>query len=151
MIRDRPPRLDRVFAAFPVYFITFSSRDRTPIPSLEKARQTIESYGTRAGSEFNVALGRYVVMPDHVHLFVQGGAEFDLSKWMGGLKRALSVALELPDSRFWQAGFFDHVLRGSESYSAKWEYVRDNPVRAGLVTHWDQWPHAGEISVIDRA
>ena len=30
-------------------------------------------------------------------------------------------------------GFFDHLIRHSESYSEKWEYVRQNPVRAGLV------------------
>ena len=28
----------------------------------------------------------------------------------------------------WQRGFFDHVLCSSESYSQKWEYVRDNHV-----------------------
>jgi hypothetical protein len=30
-------------------------------------------------------------------------------------------------------GFFDHILRTDESYAQKWNYVRDNPVRAGLV------------------
>ena len=33
----------------------------------------------------------------------------------------------------WQEEFFDHVLRSSESYSQKWNYVKENPVRAGLV------------------
>ena len=32
-----------------------------------------------------------------------------------------------------QEGFFDHLLRSYESYAQKWEYVRENPVRAGLV------------------
>jgi hypothetical protein len=27
---------------------------------------------------------------------------------------------------------FEHVLRSSESYTEKWNYVLDNPVRAGL-------------------
>ena len=30
----------------------------------------------------------------------------------------------------WQEEFFDHVLRSSESYSQKWDYVKENPVRA---------------------
>jgi hypothetical protein len=29
--------------------------------------------------------------------------------------------------------------------------VRDNPVRAGLVISCDDWPHEGEIVIIDRA
>jgi REP element-mobilizing transposase RayT len=45
----------------------------------------------------------------------------------------------------WQAEFFDHVLRSSESYSQKWEYVRENPIRAGLVTTSEGWPFEGKI------
>jgi REP-associated tyrosine transposase len=36
-------------------------------------------------------------------------------------------------------------LRAGESYSEKWNYVRDNPVRAGLVSNADEWKYAGEI------
>ena len=88
-------------------------------------------------------------MPDHVHLFVSGHIEFVLSPWVGGLKRAMSVALGM--THFWQPGFFDHVLRSDESFSEKWEYVRANPVRAGLVASADDWPYQGEIVMIDRA
>ena len=50
----------------------------------------------------------------------------------------------------WQRGFFDHVIRSSESYSQKWEYVRDNPVRAGLVQEADEWPFQGELVRIEH-
>ena len=45
----------------------------------------------------------------------------------------------------WQAEFFDHVLRSSESYSQKWDYVKENAVRAGLVVSADDWQWYGEI------
>ena len=88
-------------------------------------------------------------MPDHVHLFVRGDRDFKLSSWIGGLKRAISVALKSP--RLSQPGFFDRILTSDESYVQKWHYVRDNPVRAGLVEAADDWPYQGEIVVIDRA
>jgi hypothetical protein len=50
-------------------------------------------------------------------------------------KRSMSVALKSP--QLWQPGFFDHILRSDESYAEKWNYVRDNPVRAGLVDRAD--------------
>jgi hypothetical protein len=50
----------------------------------------------------------------------------------------------------WQRGVFDHVLRSDESYAQKWEYVRENPVRARLVANAGDWPYAGEIITIDR-
>ena len=39
------------------------------------------------------------------------------------------------------AGFFDRVLRNDQNYNQKWEYVRENPVRAGLALRADDWPY----------
>jgi putative transposase len=48
------------------------------------------------------------------------------------------------------AWLFDHVLRSDESYDEKWNYVKENPVRAGLVQIASEWPYQGEIVIIDR-
>jgi hypothetical protein len=86
-----------------------------------------------------------------MHFFVRGGDDFELRQWLNGLKRVISVALGATKKNpLWQPGSFDHVLRNDESYSQKWEYVRENPVRAGLVRKADEWPFEGEIVVIDR-
>ena len=45
----------------------------------------------------------------------------------------------------------DDLLRSAESYGQKWNYVRENPIRAGLVKKAEDWPYAGEIIIIDRA
>src|SRR4030095_1104895 len=37
------------------------------------------------------------------------------------------------------AEFFDHLLRSEESYDQKWNYVRDNPVRANLAQKAAEW------------
>ena len=49
------------------------------------------------------------------------------------------------EAPLWQKEFFDHLIRSGESYSEKWEYVRQNPYRAGLVTDADDWPFRGHI------
>jgi REP element-mobilizing transposase RayT len=149
MIKDRPHRLDLIYFRSPLYFVTFCTRNRTKIPSLDIAQGAIENYARLGILNFGVAIGRYVIMPDHVHLFVRGGHGFVLSTWVGGLKRAVSVAVA--KQRLWQPGFFDHILRSSESYTEKWNYVRENPVRAELVDYAANWPYQGEIAVIDRA
>jgi hypothetical protein len=41
----------------------------------------------------------------------------------------------------WQEGCFDRLLRSDESLSEKWEYLRQNPVRAGLVNDPEDWPY----------
>lgn len=85
-------------------------------------------------------------MPDHLHLFVSV-VEISLSNWVKSLKNTLSKTLRSLgcDAPHWQKGFFDHLLRSGEFYSQKWDYVRENPVRAGLVAIPEDWPYAGEI------
>jgi len=50
------------------------------------------AYIRRARDEFDIAVGRYVMMPDHFHFFVRVGDNFNLSQWVNGLKRAISVS-----------------------------------------------------------
>jgi putative transposase len=66
---------------------------------------------------------------------------------MKALKGTLSLKLRTDGHArpYWQKGFFDHVLRSSDSYLEKWNYVRENPVRASLVADWTAWPYLGEI------
>ena len=86
-------------------------------------------------------------MPDHIHLFVAGHYEFVLDQWVRALKRTLSTVISAPRPH-WQSGFFDHLVRHEESHSQKWEYVVENPVRAGLVAHSSDWPWQGEIEIL---
>jgi len=115
--------------------------------------QTFIAFPECAERDFDVAVGRYVIMPDHLHLFVALPNDLDLGRWVGTLKRTLARALPRSHSLdpIWQRGFFDHVLRSDESYAQKWQYVRENPIRAGLVSNAGDWPFAGEIVLIDRA
>jgi len=48
----------------------------------------------------------------------------------------------------WQRDFWDTQLRRSENYDSKWQYVVDNPVRAGLAREADEWPFQGELSFL---
>jgi putative transposase len=154
MIKGRPPRLEQIFQTYdpPLYFVTICTIHRQKIGDLEAAHHAFEAYVRRARDEFGVGVGRYLIMPDHMHLFVRGGDDFKLAQWVNGLKRAISVALGATKKRpLWQPGFFDHVLRNDEKYSQKWEYVRENPVRASLVPRADDWQYQGEFVFIDRA
>ncbi|PYK80813.1 MAG: hypothetical protein DME38_02080 [Verrucomicrobia bacterium] len=149
MIKNRPRRFDVFYIREPVFYITCCTRDRRPIRELAAAHDALTRYGERA-REHNIAVGRYVLMPNHLHLFVKGDGNFMLPRWVGGLKRTIAVELGCHAGELWQPGFFDHVLRSDESYAAKWDYVRENPMRAGLVSTADEWPYQGEIVIIDR-
>jgi len=142
-------RLSQIWIDRPIYFITTCSAHRRPIFANEAMASILIEEWTYARARHGWAVGGYVIMEDHVHFFCR--AELDakplhrfLQRWKEWTaKRALKTASTT--SPVWQPEFFDHVLRSSESYSQKWYYVRENPVRAGLVEAPDDWRWQGEI------
>ena len=58
---------------------------------------------------------------------------FAIETWMQFWKSRFSKRCPAQTSWEWQRGGFHHRLRTAEAYQEKWAYVRDNPVRAGLV------------------
>ena len=161
-IKNTPPRLPVIFQRYdpPLYLVTFNTLLRRPLLACDAVHDAFREYAER-GLAFHVATGRYVLMPDHVHVFVRIGRDMTLRRWESGLKQRLGKTLTmlrreptavpgLKIKSFWQPGFFDHLLRHSECYSEKWDYVWRNPVRAGLAARPEDWPYQGEIHVIDR-
>ncbi|MBN1268466.1 MAG: transposase [Kiritimatiellae bacterium] len=147
-----PPRLERIFQSYdpPLYFVTVCTWNRQHMLAESDVLQALLAFGQR-NQDRGVAIGRFVIMPDHMHLFMRvDGRANKLGTTVGMLKKSLSGVLKSRHVRppHWQPGCFDHVLRHGESYSQKWDYVRDNPVRAGLVKNADDWPYQGEIVCI---
>jgi REP element-mobilizing transposase RayT len=143
---ERLRRLDRIFVRTPIFFVTACSSGRRSILANAAVHRRFIEF-VKAGETHAAFVGAYVLMPDHLHLFVALGEEGTLGSWMKSLKNYISKSLRtlgiVPPH--WQKGFFDHVLRSDESYREKWQYVRENPVRAGLARTWDEWPYCGEI------
>ena len=142
---NKPHRLSRIFQNYdaPVYFVTFCTADRKPILATDSVHEALHQYAGKA-EPHGIAIGRYVIMPDHIHCFICMAPQHTLGTTVRMMKWALSAALPEPIPH-WQSGFFDHLLRHSESYSEKWNYVVQNPVRAGLVERAEDWEFQGEV------
>ena len=144
-------RLDRVRVPDAVYFITTCVHRRQPILGASVAADILRQEWSEAMHRHGWLIGRYVIMPDHVHFFCAeqpGGGKVSLSRllerWKEWTAKGLCRVLDI-SAPVWQAGFFDHILRSDESYAEKWNYVRENPVRAELVEQWADWPFQGWI------
>jgi len=147
MHKPRLQRLTWLFTDRPIFFVTAATQGRRSLLAQECQHQAFLVFCQKAAAR-GVFVGRYVLMPDHLHLFVAIAPEgLRLSRWMQILKVSLAKPLREQghEGPFWQKGFFDHVLRSAESYRLKWEYVRQNPVRAGLVKRPEDWPCQGEV------
>jgi REP element-mobilizing transposase RayT len=148
---ERLGRLKQLWERHPIYFVTAGTAERKALLARAPVHESFRSFGKNAPAH-GAWLGAYVIMPDHLHLFIALDDELmTLSRWMKSLKNTISKSLRDANvpSPHWQKGFFDHVLRSGESYSQKWEYVRENPVRAGLVSRWEDWPYLGEMHELE--
>ncbi len=94
-----------------------------------------------------LAVGRYVVLPDHIHMFVAPVLGRPLEPWVTFWKRSVTRAHGNPAWR-WQTDHWDRRLRREESYAQKWQYVALNPVRHGLVKRPEDWPYQGELNTL---
>lgn len=129
-----------------IVFLTVCTKDRQPW----LAQQHVHHALVQVWRDANAWLvGRYVLMPDHLHLFcAPNNLSISLNAWVAYWKRQFSC-LHLSGVGGWQRDCWDTRLRRSKSYSEKWEYVRQNPVRAGLCANPDEWPYQGELHVLE--
>jgi REP element-mobilizing transposase RayT len=93
-------------------------------------------------------VGKYLLMPDHVHFFcAPGELHAPLKPWMKSWKSHSARSWPFPKhAPVWQRDSWDTQLRREENYAAKWNYVEMNPVRAGLVDRPEEWPYQGELN-----
>ena len=127
-------------------FLTVCTKNRSPWLASEVVHKQLRTVWAQARAWL---VGRYVIMPDHVHLFVELNEAFEpfveLDAWVRYWKSQFSKRHSVNDHR-WQADYWDRRLRREENFDEKWEYVRGNPVRHGLVLDEDEWPFQGEIA-----
>ena len=83
-----------------------------------------------------------MVMPDHIHLLTAtSDRELSVASLLKWFKRWFNESYGDREKWQWQPGGFYRLLRTSESIHEKWNYIRENPVRAGFAAHWKQWPY----------
>jgi REP-associated tyrosine transposase len=131
-----------------IVFITVCSEKRKTILARSDVHELLIDAWRQADGWL---VGRYVIMPDHIHLFcAPGGLDApELKRWVQYWKTMASRTWPRPDEHpIWQKSFWDTQLRHGESYSSKWDYVRMNPIRAGLCVAPDDWPFQGEMKVL---
>ncbi len=76
-------------------------------------------------------------MPDHIHLLIGVSGEISLSDLIRDFKRATARMAGVK----WQRNFFDHRVRHDDNLTNKFEYIRQNPVRAGFIRDENEWPY----------
>lgn len=120
-----------------VYFITFNTWEKLELTP--EARLVV----------FNACLffnnKRYkifvlVVMTDHVHMLIQPWLKSEKEFWsVSSIMNSIKSysAKQVPQvmkhlGTVWQDERYDRIIRNDQEFQGYWEYIRQNPVKAGL-------------------
>jgi putative transposase len=76
-------------------------------------------------------------MPDHLHALILFAPDSSMKQTMSNFNEITAKRAEIN----WQRDFFYHRLREQNALQLKGNYIRQNPVRAGLVTTPNDWPY----------
>jgi putative transposase len=130
-----------------IIYLTVCTKNRRPILANAKMHAHIRTAWITAN---HWLVGRYTVMPDHLHLFCSPGSleAKPVANWVRFWKAEVCKVTGAAEGTLWQTDFWDVQLRHGDNYAAKWEYVRNNPVRAGLVAKPEDWPYQGEMNIL---
>jgi putative transposase len=131
-----------------LYFVTCSNWHRHVLWNSESLVALSLEALTQARENLFCRVPLYCYMPDHVHLVTyprQRGQS--LSRFIQRVKGSTTQRLHKHGivGTIWQREFFDRLLRSDEDLFEKCRYVRENPVRAGLVESWEQYPYTGSL------
>lgn len=145
-VRKRPAHLPNVQRHNQpvILFVTVCTHQRKAVLASEHVHAALRSVWPQARQYL---LGRYILMPDHLHLFCSPAVHEpeNVKRWVAYWKRLASI--KLPDLKpLWQRDCWDTQLRHGDHYGEKWEYVRANPVRKNLVENADDWPYQGDLN-----
>jgi REP element-mobilizing transposase RayT len=87
----------------------------------------------------------YCLMPNHVHAVVSLSQDApplaDTLQRIKGYTALQANKLLGRTGQFWQRETYDHLVRSGEEMTRIIVYVLNNPVKAGLVESWEQWPY----------
>ena len=137
------------FARHPIVFLTVVAHGRRSLLACRETRDVLVDIWSRSSAADGWFVGRFVLMPDHVHLFARAAMDAKpLADWMQTWKslssRRMAVILRTAPP-VWQKDYFDRFLRSTDNYQAKWHYVEMNPVRKGLCSLPAEWPWQGAL------
>ena len=128
-----------------VYFITFNTWEKLELTPA--ARQVVLN-ACKFFDRQRYQIFCLVVMPDHVHMLMQPLAKSDNKFWsLSSILHSMKSysSKQIPKvmkhiGTVWQDERHDHIVRDEREFQVFWEYIRQNPVKAGLSVTPEEYP-----------
>jgi len=112
----------------------------------------------KIAKETNWLVPAYRFMPDHIHLLVETAKPNNLLAFINKFKQVTGyrfkqiasaspkeAGVTLSDSILWHRSYMDQLVQDQESKERLIDYIKNNPVKTGLVDKPEYYPYIGSI------
>lgn len=149
--RQKMSRIHRYYVPDAIVFVTQVVHRRIPVFGqphfVELLRQNL--YETKRHHPF--AMIGFCFLPEHFHLMIRPTGASDFSAIMHSLKpnftKDYKGMIGISGSmKFWQKGFWDHVIRDEGDFQRHLDYIHYNPVKHGLVQRPEDWAYSSFVT-----
>jgi putative transposase len=135
-----------------MFFVTTVTWGRVPLfrnpAKAELMMDVLEHYRERKKYE----LHEFVIMPDHLHLLLTPAMQISLERAMQLIKGGYSYRLgKTKRGLIWQESFTNQRIRDEQDYAGHSEYIRLNPVRAGLAERPEAYAYSSASMKFEKA
>ena len=142
----RPGRLPNVsYIGIQRYSLTLCTFERQNRFMTRDVVEPARSQLLQQADDFQSESPAYTFMPDHLHILAIGESpNSDLEAFVAKMKQKAGFEFKQRWRRpLWQEGYYDRILRNDEQTIVVARYIRENPVRAGLVADFRDYPFSG--------
>ncbi len=159
---EQPARFEqKIYREEKVYFNNFDSRlDNNPLGNCWLRKPDVANIVSDQLHKHDgiwYELQAFCIMPNHVHVLLDTSTQLHQlesneadTKYMqldrimkrikGASSRYANQLLGRTGFTFWQKDSYDHFVRNHEEWNRILAYILNNPVKAGLVKDWQEWP-----------
>jgi REP element-mobilizing transposase RayT len=113
--------------------------------ALRQALLTQETLQHADGKSYRLI--EWCIMPNHVHVLIEQKISLPkiLQSWKSytgrwAMAHNAELGLGVPPGHFWMREYWDRFIRDEDHFNRVVNYIRENPVKAGLCDKASDWP-----------
>lgn len=128
------------------YHVTSRVNNREMLLEPERVKELFENVLYRAKKRYSFSIEHFSIMNNHIHLILLPDINESLSRimqWILGVFARIYNRNTGRSGHFWGDRFFSMILNSLQQYVRAYNYISDNPVKAGLSISAATWRYGG--------
>ena len=139
-------RLKRKFIDGAFYHVTSRTNNKIRVFEKKLGQRIMLMTLREAKEKFDFELTNFCVMPTHIHLLIKPKKGTNLSQIMHWIKTTSAKRWNFihgSTDHMWGQRFFARAITTQQQYDYVFNYIDQNPVKAGYAAQPEQWKASG--------